>query len=38
MGDVSRRDGSREVARLTITIRLKMEDAYSLCNVIEMFC
>jgi len=37
MGGVSWRGGSQEVTRLTITTRLKMEDGYSLCNVIEIF-
>jgi hypothetical protein len=37
MGDVSWRGGSHEVARPMATTWLKMEDAYNLCNVIEMF-
>jgi hypothetical protein len=38
MGDVSRRDGSREVVRLMAITQLKMKDACSLCNMIEIFC
>ncbi len=35
---MSRRDGSREVVRLMAITQLKMEDACSLCNMIEFFC
>jgi hypothetical protein len=34
MGNVSWSGGSREVVKP----KLKMEDVYSLCNVIEFFC
>jgi hypothetical protein len=37
MGGVFKRGGSQEIARPTITAQLKMEDAYILCNVIEIF-
>jgi hypothetical protein len=38
MGDVSWKGGTQGIARPTTIIRLKMQDAYSLCNVIELFC
>jgi hypothetical protein len=38
MGDVSKRGGSREVARLTTITQLKMEDVCNHCNVIKFFC
>jgi len=37
MGGVSWRGGSREVVKLTVTARLKMEDACIFCDVIETF-
>jgi len=38
MGDGSWRGGSWEVAKLTTTVQLKMEDSCIICNVIEIFC
>ncbi len=37
MGGVSYKGGSREVARPTATIRLKIEDDCILCKVNEIF-
>jgi hypothetical protein len=32
------RGESQEVVRTMVIARLKMEDAYNFCNVIEIFC
>ncbi len=37
MGGVSRRDGSRELARPIATAQLKMENACILCNISDIF-
>ncbi len=37
MGGVCLSGGSWEVAKATVITRLKMKDAYILCNVIETF-
>jgi hypothetical protein len=37
MGGVFWRGGSWEIARSIAIAQLKMEDAYILCNIIEMF-
>jgi hypothetical protein len=38
MRDVSWRGGSQEVARPITIAQLKMEDVFSCCNVVEIFC